>query len=167
LSLDGFVSVFSHVWVFHDVISFEFTIVLGLKERAICVFGNLSVTGLLKSMVVNEIIKGLWTFVNNILSIFKSHSESRVNLFFIKVKWIKTGWDRSSWGDNVSESGFLVSEFGSQETVHGVIEGRDFEVSEKHTNRFIVFSLDLFKVSSRSHDNININLLFSETEVFA
>lgn len=130
-------------------------------------FGDLSVSGFLKSVIVDEGIERFdGTLVDNILSIFNSHGESRVDLFFAKVKWVKGRWNRSSWGDNVSEVGVFVSEFSSEETIHGVVERGDFEVSEKHTDRFIVFSFNLFKVSRGSHDNININFGLSESKRF-
>ena len=115
---ESFVSVFSHVWVLHDVIGFEFSVGLGFEERSIGVLGDLRVSGLFEGVIVDKIVDGGWTLVDNILSVFKSHGESFVNLFLRKVKWVKTGWDRSSWGNNVSEVCFLVSEFGSQESVH-------------------------------------------------
>ena len=124
LSILDLVGIFSHVWVLHDIVGFEFTLCFGLQEGAVGVGRNLLISCLFESVVVDQVVEGFGgTLVDNILCILNTHSENSVNLFLTEVKWIKTRWNRTSWCNHISEISLLVSEFGSQKTVHGVVEG--------------------------------------------
>ena len=52
------VGVLSHVVILHDVIVLELTVVLGINEGTEGVLDDISMTLLLESVVVNQVIEG-------------------------------------------------------------------------------------------------------------
>ena len=82
-------------------------------------------------------------------------------------KWIKTRWNRCWRGNNASEMDTFVSKLCSKETVHWIIERRNFSISEKHLDRFIIFSSDILKICSTSLNDINYNIFILKTILFA
>ena len=145
-SLLDSVGILSHERILHDVVFTELTVLLGLHEGTERIFADIIVSGFLKSMVVDKIIKALSLVGNNFLGIGEAKVVYILNLCFIHSERSDGGTDGSCRSNDVSEVGLAVSELGSEETVHGVVETRDFGISHEHLERFEIRGIDVLEV---------------------